>query len=149
MVEAGAGLVGLDGTGHPRPEGEDLGEIIQRLHAECGVPVMADIATVEQGLAAAALGADLVATTLAGHTPDSPGRDGPALDVLEALVAATDVPIVVEGHIWTVEDVRACFELGAYALVIGSAITVPQFITQRFVGAIPVGAGRTRVAVRS
>jgi N-acylglucosamine-6-phosphate 2-epimerase len=143
VVEAGANLVALDGTGRPRPNGEDLGAIIRRLHAECDVPVMADIATVEEGVIAAGLGADLVATTLAGHTPDSPKRNGPAFDVLERLVAATDVPIVVEGHIWTVEEVRICFELGAHALVIGSAITVPQFITQRFVNAIPVGAGRS------
>lgn len=137
VVEAGATLVGLDGTGRPRPNGEELGEIIRRLHDECDVPVMADISTVEEGLEAAGLGADLVATTLAGYTPYSPKRATPAFDVLEGLVAATDVPVVVEGRIWTVEDVRTCFELGAHALVIGSAITVPQFITQRFVDAIP------------
>jgi N-acylglucosamine-6-phosphate 2-epimerase len=137
VVEAGANLVGLDGTGRDRPNGEELGEIIWRLHQECNVPVMADISTVEEGLTAADLGADLVATTLAGYTPYSSTCPGPAFDVLEGLVAATDVPVVVEGRIWTVEDVRTCFELGAYALVIGSAITVPQFITQRFVDAIP------------
>lgn len=147
VVEAGADLVGLDGTGRPRPNGEDLGEIIRRLHDECDVPVMADISTVEEGLAAADLGADLVATTLAGYTPYSVKGSGPAFDVLERLVAATDVPVVVEGRIWTVEDVRTCFELGAYALVIGSAITVPQFITQRFVAAIPAAAERTPLAV--
>ena len=32
---------------------------------------------------------------------------------------------------------RACFDAGAYAVVIGSAITVPEFITRRFVGALP------------
>jgi N-acylglucosamine-6-phosphate 2-epimerase len=53
------------------------------------------------------------------------------------LVGRIGTPVVVEGHIWTVEDVRACFEAGAYAVVIGSAITVPQFITRRFVDAIP------------
>lgn len=148
VVEAGANLVGLDGTGRPRPNDEDLGEIIRRLHTECDVPVMADIATIEQGLAAADLGADLIATTLAGYTPDSPKRSGPALDVLEGLVAGTDRPVVVEGRIWTVEDVRACFELGAFALVIGSAITVPQFITRRFVGAIPARAELGPLAVR-
>jgi N-acylglucosamine-6-phosphate 2-epimerase len=148
VVEAGADLVGLDGTGRARPDGETLGEIVERLHGECGVPVMADISTVEEGLAAAELGVDLIATTLAGYTPYSEKSSGPAFDVLEGLVAGTGVPVVVEGRIWTVEDVCTCFELGAYALVIGSAITVPQFITQRFVGAIPSGAGRGRAGVR-
>jgi N-acylglucosamine-6-phosphate 2-epimerase len=148
VVEAGASLVGLDGTARRRPGDEDLGEIIRRLHDECNVPVMADIATVEEGLAAAGLGADMVATTLSGYTPYSLKGDGPAFDVLEGLVAATEVPVVVEGRIWTVEDVRTCFELGAYALVIGSAITVPQFITRRFVDAIPAGIERTAMVAR-
>jgi N-acylglucosamine-6-phosphate 2-epimerase len=136
VIEAGADLVGLDATDRPRPNGETLSEIIRRVH-QLGVPVMADAATVSDGLAATRAGADLVATTLAGYTSAGPARPGPAFDVLEALVVRCDTPIVVEGRIWTVEDVRTCFELGAFAVVIGSAITVPQFITQRFVRAIP------------
>lgn len=135
VVDAGADMVALDGTGRPRPGGECLDEIIARIHAECGVPVMADIATVEEGAQAAALGADIVATTLAGYTPYTPDRSGPALELARALVARVAVPVVVEGRIWTVEEVRACFEAGAFAVVIGSAITVPQFITRRFVDA--------------
>jgi putative N-acetylmannosamine-6-phosphate epimerase len=137
VVEAGADLVALDGTNRPRPGGENLREIIQRLHEECGVPVMADIATAAEGLYALELGADMVATTLAGYTSYTAGMRGPALEVLRDLVAATTALVLVEGRIWTVEDVRACFEAGAYAVVIGSAITVPQLITRRFVEAIP------------
>lgn len=137
VVDAGADLVALDGTARPRPDGERLDDLIARIHEECRVPVMADVATAEEGLQAAGLGADMVATTLAGYTPYTAGRIGPALDVVRALVPRLAIPIVVEGHIWTVEEVRACFEAGAYAVVIGSAITVPQFITRRFVGAIP------------
>src|SRR5438067_1646668 len=83
------------------------------------------IATDQEGIRAAELGADLIATTLAGYTPYSPGKDGPALDVLRVLVAQTSVPVIVEGRIWTVEEMRACFAEGAHAVVIGSAITVP------------------------
>lgn len=144
VVEAGANMVALDGTARPRPGGERLGEIIARLHDECGVPVMADVATAEEGLRAAELGADMVATTLAGYTSYQSEKSGPALDVLRALVAGTTKPVIVEGRIWTLEELRACFEIGAYAVVIGSAITVPQFITRRFVEAIP--APRTAVA---
>jgi N-acylglucosamine-6-phosphate 2-epimerase len=136
-VDAGANLVALDGTSRPRPGGEHLGDIIERLHLECGVPVMTDIATVEEGLHAVELGADLVATTLAGYTPYSQAKDGPALDVVRGLVAHTSVPVIVEGRIWTVDELHACFVAGAWAVVIGSAITVPEFITRRFVAAIP------------
>lgn len=149
VVEAGADMVALDGTARPRPGGECLDELIARIHDECGVPVMADVATAEEGQQAAALGADLVATTLAGYTPYTRGRTGPALDVVRALVPCVDVPVVVEGRIWTVEEVQGCFAAGAYAVVIGSAVTVPQFITQRFVEAATtaratdeLGAGR-------
>lgn len=137
VITRGADIVALDGTQRPRPDGEQLGDIIRRIHEECEIPVMADISTLEEGLRAVDLGADLVATTLAGYTPYTAGMNGPAFELLAALVAGSRVPVVVEGRIWTVEDVRACFELGAYAVVIGSAITVPQFITRRFVAAIP------------
>src|SRR5579864_3129465 len=62
-VEAGASVVALDGTGRPRPGGEKLGDIIERLHTESNVPVMADVSTTDEGLQAIELGADLVATT--------------------------------------------------------------------------------------
>ena len=140
VVAAGADIVALDGTSRPRPDAEHLPEIIARLHAEYDVPVMADVSTLEEGLHAAACGADLVATTLAGYTATSPRRDGPAVDLARELAARLIVPVVVEGHIWTVEEVRSCFEAGAYAVVIGSAITVPQFITRRFVNAVPSAA---------
>jgi N-acylglucosamine-6-phosphate 2-epimerase len=136
VVDAGADMVALDGTARPRPRGECLPDIIRRIHEECRVPVMADIATAEEGIQAAACGADMVATTLAGYMPYSTDRSGPALDVLRGLVGRLTVPVVVEGRIWTVEEARACFEAGAYAVVIGSAITVPQLITRQFVDAI-------------
>jgi N-acylglucosamine-6-phosphate 2-epimerase len=145
VVDAGANIVGLDGTGRPRPRAEKLKDIVRRLHAERNVPVMADIATAEEAVAAAEQGADLIATTLAGYTDYSPARDGPALDLVHSIVSRTPTPVVVEGRIWTIEDVTACFEAGAFAIVIGSAITVPQFITQRFVEAVPAHAGRPRM----
>lgn len=134
VVEAGAGVVALDGTPRPRPGGERLANIIDRIHDELQVPVMADIATDDEGMAAHDAGADLVATTLAGYTTPGDRRTGPAFDVLDRLAAA-GARCVVEGRIWTVDDVRRCFDAGAYAVVIGSAITVPEFITRRFVGA--------------
>jgi N-acylglucosamine-6-phosphate 2-epimerase len=45
--------------------------------------------------------------------------------------------VVLEGRVWHPEQVHRAFELGAYAVVVGSAITRPQLITSRFVRAIP------------
>jgi N-acylglucosamine-6-phosphate 2-epimerase len=135
LVEAGADLIALDGTLRPRPDGNRLRRQIERIHDEFGVPVLADVDSVEAGLAARADGADLVATTLsgytAGHTPT-----GPDVDLVRELAAKLDCPVIAEGRIRTPEDVRAVFEAGAYAVVVGSAITNPMDVTTRLVEAI-------------
>lgn len=52
---AGADIVAIDGTGRPRPDGRSLKETIAGLK-QSGVTVMADIATFEEGVQAAAWG---------------------------------------------------------------------------------------------
>ncbi|MBC7591553.1 MAG: putative N-acetylmannosamine-6-phosphate 2-epimerase, partial [Salinibacterium sp.] len=135
VVEAGADIVALDGTDRQRPHGETLAQIISALHA-IGVPVMADISTPAEARFAVDAGADIVATTLAGYTDYTSDVDkhGPAFDLLDA-IRDLPVPVIVEGRIWTTDHVASCFAGGAYAVIIGSAITVPELITRRFVAA--------------
>ncbi|WP_433013184.1 N-acetylmannosamine-6-phosphate 2-epimerase [Kribbella sp. CA-294648] len=135
LVEAGAGLIALDGTLRPRPDGHRLRRQIERIHDELGVPVLADVDGLEAGLAARADGADLVATTLSGYTTGNTPA-GPDVDLVRELAAVLDCPVIAEGRIRTPEDVRAVREAGAYAVVVGSAITNPMEITARLVGAI-------------
>jgi N-acylglucosamine-6-phosphate 2-epimerase len=136
IVEAGADLVALDGTVRPRPGGETFADIVAALH-DRGVPVMADIATPEDAEAAAAAGADIVATTLAGYTAETEwlSKDEPAWELLAA-IRDLPVPVFVEGRIWTREHAVLALDRGASSVIIGSAVTVPQFITQRFVAAV-------------
>lgn len=47
IVEAGADLVALDGTLRPRPDGDQLHRQITRIHEELGVPVLADVDSIE------------------------------------------------------------------------------------------------------
>jgi N-acylglucosamine-6-phosphate 2-epimerase len=56
---------------------------------------------------------------------------------LERLCREFDKPVVLEGRVWTLDDVRRAFELGAHAVVVGSAITRPQLITRRFADVTP------------
>jgi N-acylglucosamine-6-phosphate 2-epimerase len=135
VVDAGATIVALDATDRPRADGETVAGIISALH-EVGIPVMADVSTLAEAEAAVAVGADLVATTLAGYTPGTSDLDPtePAFGLLRQL-RGLSVPVVVEGRIWTVEHVERAFEGGAFAVVIGSAITAPNLITRRFVDA--------------
>ena len=131
VARAGADVVAIDCTPGTR-DGEALGELIPRVKRELGVAVMADVATLEEGLAAAALGVDYVGTTLAGYTQARAKTEGPDLELLEALVARCAVPVVAEGRFEMPGQVARAFELGAFAVVVGTAITNPREITRRF-----------------
>jgi putative N-acetylmannosamine-6-phosphate epimerase len=135
VVAAGADLVALDATDQPRPEGLTTTELIRCCQTELGVPVMADISTLAEGIAAAEAGADLVATTLVGYTPYSHHLAPPNFELIRELVLAVDTPVVVEGHISTPAEAHRALDLGAYAVVVGAAITQPDQITRRFVDA--------------
>jgi putative N-acetylmannosamine-6-phosphate epimerase len=136
VAEAGADVIALDATARPRPR-ESLAELIGLIHSELGKRVFADISTLKEGLAAAEIGADFVATTLAGYTPYSPKTQGPDLDLIKQLANLVAVPIVAEGRFWSPEEVSRAFELGASAVVIGTAITNPLEITRRFAQGVP------------
>lgn len=136
VAEAGADIVALDATQRPRPGGAQLGDIIRAIHTELGALVMADIATVEEGLAAEAAGADVLSTTLSGYAPNSPRQTEPDMALIGALAAQAGVPVIAEGRFRTPEQVCLALQTGAFAVVVGAAITRPQVITNWFVQAI-------------
>ena len=134
LAEAGADIIAFDGTQRPRPDGCSLKEIIE-LTQSLGCLAMADISTFEEGVLASELGADIVSTTLAGYTNNSIATEGPDFDLLQKLVKNLDCPVILEGRIWSPDEVKKAFELGAYAVVIGSAVTRPHQIVERFIKA--------------
>jgi N-acylglucosamine-6-phosphate 2-epimerase len=132
VSDAGADIVALDCTARRLKEAEPWPELIRRIHAELDRPVLADIASVEDAVAAEQAGADAVATTLYGYTAETAGNRTPSWDLVASLIARVKVPVVVEGHITTPDEVRKAFEVGAATVVVGSAITRPETITARF-----------------
>lgn len=136
IAAAGADVVALDATGRPRRDGLSLADTVRRLHDDHGVLVMADVSTREEGLAAAQAGADMVGSTLSGYTPYTRRSDEPDLELVAALSSELDVPVVAEGRIRTPEHARAALESGAWAVVVGGAITRPAMITSAFVTAM-------------
>lgn len=133
LVEAGADIIAFDGTMRERPNGAKLEELIKYVKINNRVS-MADISTLEEGINAEKLGANILSTTLSGYTQFSQNRgNGPDFELLKQLVDNTNLPVVLEGRIWEPEEVDKAFELGAHCVVIGSAITRPQLITKRFV----------------
>lgn len=133
LIDADADIIAFDSTMRPRPDGSNLGEIINLIHSKNKL-AMADIATVEEGLNAHKLGADIISTTLSGYTQESlTTSEDPDYELLASLVQKTNKPIFLEGRIWSPEQVKKAFDLGAHSVVIGSAITRPHLITKRFI----------------
>jgi len=130
LVEAGADIIATDGTSRPRGN-DNLQKIIKYISMRKKIS-MADISTVSEAVAARALGFDMVSTTLSGYTQNSDtNSDEPDFKLLEKAVKILDCPVILEGRIWTPEQIKKAFELGAHAVVIGSAVTRPQLIVKR------------------
>ena len=136
VSRTGAGIVAIDGTERPRPDGRSLAETIAIVHAETDALVMADADSLAAGLASEQAGADLVGTTLAGYTGARPHTDGPDLELLAELCDRLSIPVLAEGRIRNPYDASACLDAGAYAVVVGTAITHPTTITRGFVEAL-------------
>jgi N-acylglucosamine-6-phosphate 2-epimerase len=135
VSDAGADIVALDCTARRLIAAEPWPELIRRIHTELNRPVLADIATLDDALAAERAGADAVATTLCGYTAETASQRTVSWPLLESLVAHLTIPVLLEGHITHPDEVRAALDLGATSVVVGSAITRPQSITARFVQA--------------
>ncbi len=136
---AGAEVVALDATARPRPGGETLDEIVRETKACSPVLLMADVSNFEEGVRAADLGFDFVSTTLSGYVGDSRAEtEDPDLDLVKRLAShlADSMPVIAEGRISTPEQAAEALRRGAHAVVVGTAITRPQILTQAFCDAI-------------
>lgn len=136
VAAAGADIVAVDGTTRPRPDGGTLADTITAVHRRTGALVMADCSCLTDGLEAVAAGAGVVATTLAGYTDDRRDSVAPDLDLVAALADRLEVPVVAEGRIHGPAQAAAAIERGAFAVVVGTAITHPSSIAKWFVEAV-------------
>jgi len=136
VLAAGADIVAMDATLRSRPDHLSAADAIRLYKRELGVPVMADISTLEEGIAAAEAGADIVATTLSGYTPYSRQQEAPDFALIAELEASIQTPIIAEGRMATPEDARRALDLGAHAVVVGTAITAIDWVTRRYVAAL-------------
>lgn len=131
LVHAGADAVAFDCT----ERGCRYGALhrLRRARTELAVTTMADIATLEEAEAAAGAGADFVLTTMRGYSDAT--RQVARFDprFIRELAKRVAVPVIAEGRIATPEEAREALRAGAFAVVVGSAITRPQEIVRRFV----------------
>ena len=136
VIDAGADIVAFDGTMRPRPNNEQLCNLINFVK-ENDKLTMADIATFDEAKNAYKMGCDIVSTTLSGYTKETENNpDEPDFNLVKKIKANLDIFTILEGKIWEKDDVKKAFESGADSVVVGSAITRPQLIYKRFKGAI-------------
>lgn len=134
LKQAGADIIALDGTLRKNYLGDYGWETIKKVKGiDPGIVIMADCSTYEEAKACAEAGADVVSTTLSGYTPYSRNLEGPDFEMIKKCHENLNAFVICEGKIWTRDDAKKCFECGADAIVIGTAITNPKAITERFV----------------
>ena len=136
---AGADVVAFDATARERPGGT-VAAMVAAIHAR-GALAMADCAELGELRAAAAAGADIVATTLCGYTSATRGTELPAVELLRA-AAGISALLICEGGVATPADVRNVFAAGAQAVVIGTAITNVDRLAFGFAAAVRAAVGR-------
>ena len=126
LIEEGVDIIAVDAT--MNQDENFLKEIIEKYKNQ---KFMADISTYEEGIRADKLGFDYVGTTLIGYTEQSKGIE--KFEVLEKLIKdCKNAKVIAEGNFNTPEQARKAIDMGAYAVVVGSAITRPQLITKTF-----------------
>lgn len=125
LVGAGVDILALDAT--IDQDEEFLKEVLKKYPNQ---KFFADISTIEEGLRADELGFDYIGTTLVGYTDHSKEMNN--FEVLKALVEKCKTKVIAEGNFDTPEKAKKAIEMGAHAVVVGSAITRPQLITKKF-----------------
>lgn len=123
IASVGADIIAIDATQRERPGGETVATLILRIHEELGKQVMADVDTLENAIAAAKAGADIVGTTLYGYTGATQHLQPPGFDLLTQMVEQLDIPVICEGGIASPQMAQQALKLGADAVVVGTAIT--------------------------
>lgn len=137
LVEVGPEIIALDATGRMHPGNETLDRLFCRAKGKYPDQIfMADTSCYEEGLKAKKLGFDIVGTTMSGYTEYTKEAEFPNFELIKRYVDSLDIPIIAEGGIWTPEQLKEALDLGVWAAVVGTAITRPKDITERFVNMI-------------
>ncbi len=137
VAEAGASIIAIDATLRARPAGETLFELCEKIKMNLKIPVMADVATLKEGVhAVREIGCDFIGTTLSGYTNETGHLlDQPDFGLIKSLSATNSAPVIAEGRIASPDDLRRAFECGAFAVVVGNAITGIDNQIKRFAAA--------------
>lgn len=134
LAETGCEIIAMDFTREMRPDGECAADFLKQVRARYAEPLlMADCSSLEDAIAAQDAGADLVGTTLNGYLPGDLPVNGPSFELIRQITKHVRIPVIAEGRIQEPWQARRMLELGAWAVVVGAAITRPLLIAKNFV----------------
>ena len=134
LVACGTDIIAIDATNRLHPNQETLDSFFSCVRKKYPEQLfMADCSTIEEGLHAAEIGFDFIGTTMSGYTAYTKGTELPNYDMMRTLAEQSGKPVIAEGGIWSGEELAEAMKTGAYAAVVGTAITRPREITKRFV----------------
>lgn len=129
-------IIAVDATNRIRPNGKTLEEFFKEIKQIYNGLIMADVSNLDEGIEAERIGFDIVSTTLCGYTDYTLDRPKPDIELIKGLKAVLRIPIIAEGNIDSPNNAINCLDAGAWAVVVGGAITRPQLITKKFVDSL-------------
>lgn len=134
LVKIGCDMIAVDGTFRKR-EGIEGPEFIEKIKKYFDCRIMADISTFEEGKSCFDAGADCISTTLHGYTPgtEKEKTDKPNFELVKKFKKYIHCPVIAEGRITKPSEAKKMLKYGAWAVVVGTAITRPQIITKWYV----------------
>ncbi|SHJ95063.1 N-acylglucosamine-6-phosphate 2-epimerase [Clostridium amylolyticum] len=137
ILKTGIDIIALDATSRKRPNNEMFEDIVGKIRENYpNVLIMGEVSTVQEAKNILPLNLDIISTTLSGYTEDTKDIREANIKLIEDIVAITDTPVIAEGKINTEEEAIRALKAGAYAIVIGTAITRPEIITKKYVDKI-------------
>lgn len=140
LLSVNAEIIAVDATKRARPDGKSLEEFYNAIRKVYSGLLMADISTYEEAVEAERIGFNIVSTTLSGYTEYTLNRPKPDIELIKLLKSDIKIPIIAEGNVETPELAVECLKAGAWAVVVGGAITRPQLITKKFVDLMKVSS---------
>ena len=129
LSELGAEIIAFDSTMRERPY--SVKSLISKIHSFKRI-AMADCSTIKDAIIAFENGADILSTTLSGYTNKKLPPKYPDFKLLNQLIKKFNIPIIAEGRFNTPILYKKAINLGAHAVVVGTALNRIELITKSF-----------------
>tara|TARA_B100001175_G_scaffold66261_1_gene54332 strand:+ start:522 stop:1199 length:678 start_codon:yes stop_codon:yes gene_type:complete len=129
LSDLGAEIIAFDSTLRERPY--SVKSLISKIHSYKKI-AMADCSSIKDAINAIDNGADILSTTLSGYTNEKLPPKNPDFKLLDQLIKKFKVPVIAEGRFNTPIFYKKAINLGAHAVVVGTALNRIELITKSF-----------------